>query len=346
MKELPTLEPYVPVYQNNHINAFAYLTPQLMKGKDIYSKLDDDGYYEIRYNDTQFFFRPSYIAVTGRTQQLMMFYIEKFTRSIRHGCSDEEALAHKKIRFQVSEVAKEFNLTTKQARKMIIKSSTAMQLMIIQWEDNLRGKIEQHSSNILQGFVYYKPNRCVSLKRGEVTVTLADDFATLLPKLYIMWYPRNLRRIPLRRYPSANAFAVKLSVTYNMNFGKESCGKLAVPALLLSTQDIPSYDKLQDKLEHGTRQLQKRIITPFVRTLDVLVEYGVLSDWHMEFDGEVLAREALKGIRYKMFRECKVVYGMMDYPEEKRMKALATSKTVSASKSKTPMARQNLCEVS
>lgn len=324
MRGLPKLEPYVPVYQDKHINAYAYITPHAIAGEDIDAKLDEDGYYGISYDNTLFFFNPAYIAISGRTQQLMMYYIEKFVKAIRHNYSDENLLKHKKIMFQISEVAKEFDLTPKQARNLIIRSSTAMQMMVIQWEDTLRGKKIFHSSNIIQGFDYYRTDRENDLKRGEVAVTLADRFATLLPKLFFMWYPCNLRRIPLRHYPSANGFGVRLAVTFNMNREKSNRGRISVPELLLSTQEIPSYDKLQD----GARQLQKRIVAPFVRNMDILVQYGVISGWYLELDGKALGREELKTIRYKAFKNCMVVYEMKDYPKDKRPKELADSYAV------------------
>ena len=315
MRGLPKLEPYVPVYQDKHINAYAYITPHAIAGKDVNSELDNNGNFVISRDNTLFFFDPACVAIYGRTQQLMMFYIERFTKAIRHGCTEGQALNHKKIKFTVSEVAREFNLSSKQARRLIISSSTAMQMMVIQWEDNLRGKKILHSSNIIQGFDYYRPDKENDLKHGEVTVTLADGFATILPQLYIMWYPRSIRKISLRRYPSANAFALKLASVYNMNFSKDNRGTVSVPTLLSVTQEIPNYEKLQD----GAGQLQKRIINPFVRTLDALVDNGVLSGWQLVYDGNVVPQEEYKGLRYTKFSECNVVYEMANFPKEKRL---------------------------
>lgn len=322
VNEISPIMPFVPVYQNHHLNSWAYITSRSLVDVEIAKKIDKKtGLIILNRNNTYFYFNPAHIDIDGRGQQLLMLYIEKFTKSVRHGASKDEILRNKTIRFSVSEIAKEFGVTVKQARKMVIKASFAMQLMAIVWYDDMVNRKGLHSTNILQGFDYYEddgPNPA-SLKRGEMQVVLADKFALKLPELYIMWYPTSIRKIPLRQYTSANAFAMLLSEHYNFKYGTSESNRIRVPLLLEATRDIPKYEKVSA----GAGQFHKRIVAPFVKNLDVLVEKGFLKEWHLEKDGEACPREDYKKLRHAFFVDCFVHFEILDFPVEKKEKSIA-----------------------
>lgn len=314
---------FVPVYQNRNLNSLAYITSKTFAGINTQEYINDDGLIHIEKNHTKFYFNPSYIAVSDRTQQLLMFYIERFTSDVPHGATKEVALEYKIIKFTVAELAREFNLTPKQARTMAIECSLSLQSMVVQWEDKRNGKKMFHSTNILQGFDYYEKDVInPSVKRGEMQVTFADRFAEILPNLYIMWYPTVLRKISPRLYSSANAFGIQISEHFNFRFGTKDENRIKVSLLLDATKDIPMYEKVLN----GAGQFGKRIFEPFKRNMDALVRVGFLKEWDLEYETEIIPRDLYKGMRYKKFYACVVNFEINNFPREKKEQSLARVK--------------------
>ena len=322
VKPIPNL--FVPVYQNRNLNSLAYITSKTFAGINKQEYINSNGLIPIEKNYTKFYFNPAYIAVSYRTQQLLMFYIEKFTHDVPHGATKEVALEYKIIKFTVDELAREFNLTPKQARTMAIKCSLSLQSMVVKWEDKRNGKNMLHTTNILQGFDYYEKDVInPSVKRGEMKVTFADKFAEILPNLYIMWYPTVLRKISPKLYSSANAFGIQISEHFNFRFGTKDENRIKVSLLLDATKDIPEYETV-----HKNRAVQfgKRIFEPFKRNMDALVRVGFLKEWDLEYETEIIPRDLYKGMRYKKFYACIVNFEINNFPREKKEQSLARVK--------------------
>lgn len=318
MKSIRKNTDYAPVYQNNALNEFSYLTDGIFRKKCAKDFYDSNGNIKISRDDVIFIFDSIYCQLNGRTQQFLFLLIERFTQRVPANASDLMILKNLSITMTFSEIAEEFSLSFNGAKKLAMTSATTLQFTTINahWSDD-RKEIAR-SINVLQS-VRYEIDKLT--KRGQITVTFSNDFARALTGMPIMWYPRALRRVSLKRFPSANGFAMRMAVMANMNYGKTNFGRVNVETLLNSTSSIPAYDELKKR----QMQVHQRIISPVFCTLDALVDCKVLSKWQLEYKGDVVPKDKYSRIRYEMFKECVVSYEMFHYPEKNRRKALLNS---------------------
>ena len=106
---------------------------------------------------------------------------------------------------------------------------------------------------------------------------IALSFAKYLVHSQIMPYPVKI----LTASKNKNFYYIgkKLAAHYNMNHGKKNAQSISVEALLEYTPEIPS---LEEEYNRGRHYIQKCIV-PLERTLEELVDKGVLSEfswWH------------------------------------------------------------------
>lgn len=314
MKPVKKDRDYVPVYQNNALNEFAYLTEGIFRNKCIKDFCDSKGYIRITRNEVLFIFNSIYCQLNGRVQQFLFLLIEEFTKHVPANASDFTVFNNLDITLTFADIAKEFDITLNGAKKLAKMSAEMLQFTTINahWSDDYRESAR--SMNLVQD-VRYEINKFT--KRGQITVTLSNAFARALTGMPIMWYPRALRKIPLKLYPSANSIGMKLAVMANMNYVRNSFVRIKVVNLLKDVTTIPTYEDIGKR----QRQTHQRIIDPFIRLMDAFVEYGELSQWHFELNKVVVPREMYSKIRYDDFKEYMVVFKMKNYPEEAHRRA-------------------------
>ena len=306
---------YALVYQDENINRFNYITPNALANMDIDQKLDEDGKLELHRNGTVFIFDPCHISVQGRTQQLLLYYIEQFAKVVFPNSSTEEIMQHKTIEMNISDIASDFGLSTKQMRRIVMESSIALQTMIIGWNYNGSDIQGMKTTNILQGVDYAERIGGNDVKRGRIRVTFADVFAKMLPRLFLMWYPKNLRKISQHKNPSSNAFGVKIASYYNLNaMRQKKVDCISVTSLLSVTYEIPKWSDLQ---KDGS-QAFRRIIVPFVRDMDALVQHHVLESWFLIYNGERVQVSDYNTLGYSKFEKCMVHFRFYRHPNDKR----------------------------
>ena len=308
--------PYVAVYQNEHINELGFLSPNSFKGgeKEIKENIDKEtGKFVLRNDSTCIYFDPSNINTKIRIQQILMYYIEQFAKKVFKGAPKEVALENKTLKLNIADVAAEFNITTVQARAIVIEASLALMSMCIGWSEKTEKREIFCVYNLLQDFQYNGYNtESEDFKRGEFEVVFGDKFATNLPKLYILWYPRNVRKISVKDHPNSNSFALKIALEHKMHPGRP----INTLTLLNRTKEIPSIETVMS----GARQVYKRIIFPFIRDMDALVEANVLTDWKLFYDGEEVPRTEYRKLRYDDFCKCNVFFSMPPNPNLKKNK--------------------------
>ena len=99
---------------------------------------------------------------------------------------------------------------------------------------------------------------------------------------------------------------------------------------------MPTYDEVMNA--DGDRHIEKRIIRPFERDMNALVdEYDILETWHYcTKNGEMLTDEQLQNYDYSDWNEWLIEFYLKEYPQQTEMLRLAehSEKKKNVSKSK------------
>lgn len=302
------------VYDNGHINNLAYLNGLFGGDPKEIEKHIEKGRLPVDKNETRFIFDPTLFSVSGRTHQFLMLLIEKFTIRVSKTASQSLVKANLSVTLSYAEIAKEFGVTTKAAKAIADIACLSLQTTLIcgKWEDSRYKDTE--TVNILCNS---KTHIDKLTRQGTVTASFSPEFADKMKSMYIMWYPKRIRKIPLRKHPNANGFMMYLAFRYNINYGKECHRKETVAGLLATTKSIPDKASLKRAC-----QVHKRIITPFIRDMNVLVQYGLLREWYFVYNEKRIPVEEYKNLKYNVFINACVYYDMLIYPDEQRIRSL------------------------
>ena len=149
------------------------------------------------------------------------------------------------------------------------------------------------------------------IKNGIITVYLDTAFCTLLSGYNIMPYPRLLWKLSERINPNSFYFLRKISEHKNMNFDDRNANVISVVTLLNATPNIPSYEEV---MKTNGKQLTQRIIDPFERDMDALIE--VISWVYCHSNGAELTDEELRNMNYEIFIKLYVKIYWTLYPDE------------------------------
>ncbi len=93
----------------------------------------------------------------------------------------------------------------------------------------------------------------------------------------IMPYHRALTSLHIKNNPHAWYLGEKLSVQKNMNYHLPTADIIKVKHLLKACPNMPRYEDVKGKKAGG--HVSQRIIAPFVRDMDALIEIGMLTSW-------------------------------------------------------------------
>ncbi len=305
---------YAPLYHNPGIDEFSYVTKGFFRNKSMDKCINSEGLYEIKRSKTTLTFNPLAFYLSGRPQQFFTFLIERFTAKVLIGASDKQIRENRMMTFDFAEIAQEFNLTVQQAKSLAVQSASMLKGTTITtyWRKNTVFL----PISILQD--YSVENDKLS-RRGKITSILSEQLAHQITRkgIAIMQYPKNLRKIPINHHPYANALGYKLAVMYNDTFGKKNHGRVKMDTLF-KVSCLPS----RQLIDQEALQIKKRIITPFVRDMNILVDYGILENWDLEYLGNIISGNDYSLEKYKYFFNSIVVYQMAGFPDNRRLKSL------------------------
>lgn len=127
-----------------------------------------------------------------------------------------------------------------------------------------------------------------TIKRGEVTLLLSKPFMSLVMNHAAGIVPIDpaLLTTDDRAYPSAFAIGYRLTANSFMNHGKPNEYRISVESLLSYVKALPTADEVE-RNDRGHQT--SRIIAPMERSLNYLVEIGVLNFWdYCHSNGEPL----------------------------------------------------------
>lgn len=311
---------YVPVYQNLGVNTLAFLADGLSDSPELRPFINSEGKLEYTKDGVLYKLDVSKKFLTVRTHQFLMYAISKFTKNVRQGASAAYIENHAVVDISFQELAEAFGITVNNAKRIAIQAASVLRALSIYtyWQTKTYKNFEE------TGLVEeYNVRQHKVTKQGFVKVTFSKRFSTFMAYMSVMMFPVVLWKVSPREHPYSYRFGYWMAMNLKMNFGKKNWNRVSVLKLLDIAEGLPKRHELGE-----AAQVHKRIITPFIRNLDVLVLCGFLSEWHFEYKGNAIAKEEYTKLRYDKFVDCQVVCHFMGGPEEIYFKS-ASKKTFS-----------------
>ncbi|MGU7915025.1 hypothetical protein ACS60K_03850 [Streptococcus suis] len=146
-------------------------------------------------------------------------------------------------------------------------------------------------------------------KNSIYTFVFTDSFARYLLSSYVMRFPISLFRLDER---NTNAYSIgrKLALHQSINNNrKKGTNKIiSVKSLLQTAPEIPSIETVRSKNGSWTERIEEKL----VKSLDLLVENGVLEFWnYCNSKGVELSDEQLNGFgHYFIFENLKIEFSV------------------------------------
>lgn len=161
-------------------------------------------------------------------------------------------------------------------------------------------------------------------KRGTFLLVLTSDMWRYFQRVPPMPFNQKLWEVSGKVNPNAYAFGFKLFAHHNMNLTKPNANRISVLTLLDAGPSIPRYEEVMA----GNRNITDRIVTPFERDLDALVDLGILKSWeYCNAKGEPLTDEQLDLESYNVFSQLLINFELKDYPDQtERIKQIQAAK--------------------
>ena len=160
--------------------------------------------------------------------------------------------------------------------------------------------------------------------RGAILLVLTSDMWRYFQRVPPMPFNKKLWKVNGKLNPNAYAFGFKLFAHHNMNIAKPNANRISVSTLLDVAPSIPRYEEVA----HSDRHFDKRIIAPFERDLDALVDFEILKSWeYCNAKGEPLTGEQIDIKNYDVFSQLLINFELKDYPEQtERIKKMQAAK--------------------
>jgi hypothetical protein len=153
--------------------------------------------------------------------------------------------------------------------------------------------------------------------RRNVAVSFSPHLAQYLTQeAYIMQYPLALFQVD-NRNEAAYMLGYKLALHHSIdnNTAKGTADIISVKALLESCPAIPNEKEVREG--KADRHFELRIIKPFEKALDSLVEVGLLSRWeYCNSKHEPLTKTQLESMDYEVFSKCYICFDLSNAPDQ------------------------------
>lgn len=233
--------------------------------------------------------------------QLLDIIIMDFTEK---GAEDTD----REIRIPLKEYMKMRGLTDeKEARKQIKEDLEAIyNLKFEKFTQPIHGKKEDFFNLAIIG--------SHGIENGKIIVSLDGVFSKLLSYYPAIPIHKGLLKLKANKNPCAYYFAKKIHEHKFMNSGKKNEDIIAVMTLLEAAQNVlPSYEEVFN----SSRHYKEKIIAPFYRDMEALVDIGILSEWtYWHKNGIPLTDAELKNLNYEIFKDLNVKVTWTEYPDQ------------------------------
>lgn len=307
---------YAYLYQSPATNQLSYFSQQLIK------KFLDNNQGDVELpigwkkdKDIVYWVVPRKVKLNGRTQQIFDYIVMQFTSKVPAKASKEVIDANKELTLDLREISNLFKITMRNTRNMVIASIRSLQnIKIRQLNIAIKEKKEKPldatvwESVILQGVGCSVTENLIS--NSKTKVLLGDKLAEYLPTASIMPLCLSLFSINTSKYPNAYAIGRHLNILFKMNYYKPRRNTVTVKELLEVAPSIPKYETL---IQEGN--VYQRIIAPFIRDMNILVNNNVLKEWYLidNVTNEKYEEQRSK-ISYHKFKLMKVFFDFQDFP--------------------------------
>ncbi len=336
-KELATPSKYLYFLQNRLTNALGHTSQRSFNNMSpVENSITTHENVDIKVLSPANFFSSRWNVPTHKVYDLLM---HKFSEILPRGkqITAEIIRNNRSVQISVQEFAEKCHIDMKEARQYLNEAiSTLYELSIkfevIEPENNAPKPKRRKKNSELQNkrYIYHRilsersDDNCNNpVVNGVVTVKLDFDFAELMSR-YSRAMPKhdNMFRINGNRHPHSYFMANKLHEHYFMNIGKNNSNRIKVRSLIQDLPDLPTYDEVMNA--PGDRHIELRIIKPFERNLQALVDdYDIIENWHYcTKNGEFLTDEQLQNYDYSEWIEWLVEFRLKDYPHQVEMMRL------------------------
>ena len=152
------------------------------------------------------------------------------------------------------------------------------------------------------------------IKNGKIFASLDGIFSKLLSYYPAIPIHKGLLQLKANKNPCAYYFAKKIHEHKFMNSGKKNEDIIAVMTLLEAAQNVlPSYEEVFNSGRH----YKEKIIAPFERDMDALVEIGMLREWIYCHKNEAPLTDAeLDNLNYETFKGVNIKVTWTEYPDQ------------------------------
>ena len=179
------------------------------------------------------------------------------------------------------------------------------------------------------------------VKNGIIYATFTQAFMKFIQKASrsLVPFPKALLRINSHKHPNSRILGEKIYEMLRMNMGKPNSGIISTRALLAVCADIPS----EDEVANTDRAYRRRIIEPFFRDLDALVDEGIL-EWELyHARGITLSDAELADLTYPVFIKTYIHITKFIYPNKEEAEA-AAQKRNAPKKTRKPRKKKGAAE--
>lgn len=304
---------YIIIYQNLAINNLAFLIPGI-KDLDWDSHLDRDGRVKFTYGNVIYKLDASRKSkpLSARTHQVLMYIISKYTSCVRQASSDKWIEEHLKITLPFEEIARDFDMSLHAVKPMVMLALDFLYDLDIYayWK---RGRSNAfRKAHAVESFVLDTHD---VTRKGYATVLLDKSFAKFLSFMSVIQYPNNLWKIPVKYHCSAFQMGHLMVMRNKMNFLKRNWNRISVEDFLEHASSIPKKTSLG-----RAKQYRQRIIVPFIREINLLVQFGILEDWKFLCDNRHILYDNIKFLDYDDFEKGIIEYTLSGKPEQTYVK--------------------------
>ena len=350
-KELAKTSKYLYFLQNRLTNALGHTSQRSFNNMSpIENSIKTHENVEIKVLSPANFFSSRWNVPTHKVYDLLL---HKFSEILPRGkqITAEIIKNNRTVQISVQEFAQKCHIDMKEARQYLNEAiSTLYELSIkfevIELENNAPKPKRRKKNSELQNkrYIYHRilsersDDNCNNpVVNGIVTVKLDFDFADFMSRCSrAMPKNDNMFLINGNRHPHSYFMANKLQEHYFMNIGKNNSNRIKVRSLIQDLPDLPTYEEVMNA--SGDRHIELRIIKPFERNLQALVEdYDIIESWHYcTKNGEFLTDEQLQNYDYADWIEWLIEFRFQEYPYQVQIMRLTeqTEKNKSVQKTK------------
>lgn len=211
--------------------------------------------------------------------------------------------------------------TKDETRKRVKKDLDLLYNASIEWKETRNGK----------EINYARMRICdrVGIEKGYIVVNFTLSMAEYLINAFVSMYPLALLSLD-NRQSNAYYLGKKLAFHFGLrnNIAKGSNNCISVTALLAATPDIPDIKTIEE-MDPG--HWDRRIRQPLEKSLDILVNHGLLGNWRYCLSGKKEV-DNLNGYTkiYTSYAKLYICFSMPDFPQKNRKSKSAATQSATA----------------